>query len=348
VPVQTTPSGINGVLYLVTDIDSVLKLTLLAARDTALASLDYMLCPGNDKNNTFALTGSQSQRPVFTPVSSFPPSVKLTKNPTPPATQRPTKKPTPPPIQTPTKIPTPPPTQKPTKKPTPRPINKPTTMPISFPSSKPTAKPTLVPSFAPTKRPTLAPSTKPTAVTTAASCPYLTLDFNKGVLQGDYVTDQLKTIYGVTISAVANKGGYTPGGAARVFDTSKPGSEAGMGSPNKSCGGPGIGVGGQKGSLYENCAPRGNVVIVQKSDVVTPASSQFGGSVIFDFDSPVYIRKIVILDSDGSKAISLTVSTQNPPKKARSTCANYTFQLVSTGNAIKRTGVEECREAYWS
>lgn len=56
-------------------------------------------------------------------------------------------------------------------------------------------------------------------------CPVVEMDFNVCDLQGgDYITTQLEDKYGLTIGAYSRYGGYTPGGAARVFDSSNPGT----------------------------------------------------------------------------------------------------------------------------
>lgn len=149
-----------------------------------------------------------------------------------------------------------------------------------------------------------------TLASTPESCPEHVLDF-KGASRGQYITDDFKTTHGVTISATAKSGGYTPSNAARIFDSSNPGGSDGdidLGTPNNSCGGPGVGTGGAKGSAYENCVPLGNVLIIQESNKATPDDNYGGGWITFDFVSPAHIDKIVILDSDGCEPVDLTVS----------------------------------------
>ena len=55
-------------------------------------------------------------------------------------------------------------------------------------------------------------------------------------------------------------------GACLVFDTSNPGCNANLGSPNESCGGPGEGSGGSSGLYYENCPTTavGNVLVIEE------------------------------------------------------------------------------------
>ena len=88
--------------------------------------------------------------------------------------------------------------------------------------------------------------------------------------------------YGVVISAVALNRGYTPGGAARIFDTAQPGGFNGdtdLGSPNELCSpsGPGEGAGGAPDSNYANCDPQGMVLIIQESNKAIPDDNAGGG-----------------------------------------------------------------------
>ena len=54
--------------------------------------------------------------------------------------------------------------------------------------------------------------------------------------------------------------------AAVIFNSAKPtGGDVDLGTPNKDFGGPGIGIGGQKGATYQNDTPMGNVLIVAEN-----------------------------------------------------------------------------------
>ena len=95
-------------------------------------------------------------------------------------------------------------------------------------------------------------------------CEYVKLDFNDRT-KGEYITTQLEEDYHVLITASGSGGpndlAFTPGGAARIFDSSDPGIQSAgdpdLGSPHNKCdvGGPGYGQGGKPGSDYENCYP---------------------------------------------------------------------------------------------
>jgi hypothetical protein len=142
----------------------------------------------------------------------------------------------------------------------------------------------------------------------------MNLDFNT-LAPGQYVTDELEGAWGVTINAVDDGGsGYTPGGAARVFDTNNPGTSGSgdpdLGSPNESCsgGGPGVGAGGADGSLYENCIPLNNVLIIQESDKAEWDDSKHGGYIEFIFTDKVYIQELAILDIDSRPHMEVTIT----------------------------------------
>jgi hypothetical protein len=144
------------------------------------------------------------------------------------------------------------------------------------------------------------------------SCPLFAVDF-ASVSEGQYVTNELQSDYLVTIEAT---GGYTPGGAARVFNTANPGTtdngDPDLGSPNSKCdgGGPGKGNGGAPGSSHSNCVPLGNVLIVQEDDKDQPDDNGGGGTIKFSFTRAAKIQDISILDiDDGNNVPRVDVST---------------------------------------
>jgi hypothetical protein len=144
------------------------------------------------------------------------------------------------------------------------------------------------------------------------SCPLVTLDFDT-LSAGDYVTNQLKAAFGVTISATSNNG-FTPNGAARIFDSAVPtGGDTDLGSPNEVCvgGGPGVGQGGVPGSQYENCEPLNKVLIIQtgkQNENDPPNDNRFGGTITFVFDVPSFIQDLAILDIDENNPVKVKVS----------------------------------------
>jgi hypothetical protein len=172
----------------------------------------------------------------------------------------------------------------------------PTLAPVKSGTRRPTSKPVVrVPSALP---PTMMP------IPYRTDCEMTVLDF-EGMVRGQYITNQFYATHGVTISAKSWNGGYTPNGAARIFDTSNPGEfgdgDPDLGSPNQTCDppGPGIGNGGRKGSDFENCEPLGNVLVVQESLKATPSDHELGSEITFRFAYPAFVEKAQVIDNDG-------------------------------------------------
>lgn len=132
--------------------------------------------------------------------------------------------------------------------------------------------------------------------------------FGNDLTRGKYVMDEWKP-YGMVVKS---KGGY--GKSPRLFDCANPGTvEAGdpdLGSPNETCepnGGPGVGVGGERGAPGENCVPLGYALIVQERNnrMEVPDDNARGGVIIFEFTKSggTYVKEIKILDIDYRGAI---------------------------------------------
>lgn len=141
-----------------------------------------------------------------------------------------------------------------------------------------------------------------------SKCPTcVTIDFQtrgdgKTLPRGAYVKNEWFNKYGLTVTASAAVGGFTPNGMARIFDTANPGTNTSgdpdLGSPNSKCpgGGPGIGNNGVPGDLGENCVPVGNVLIVQESNKTIPDDNANGGTLSFSFAKPVLFSDIGLID----------------------------------------------------
>ena len=99
-----------------------------------------------------------------------------------------------------------------------------------------------------------------------------------------------------------------------IFDSSNPtGGDFDLGTPNQDFGGPGIGVGGELGSPFENNLPLGNLVIVAENLVdgdgdglidVPDDGDQIGSLIMFDFGTnvgPVTIRSITLIDVEADE-----------------------------------------------
>ena len=119
-----------------------------------------------------------------------------------------------------------------------------------------------------------------------------------GTAPGDFFPD-------FTVSVLNNDAGPA---AAIIFDSSNPtGGDTDLGTPNQSCGGPGVGTGGEIGEPGENCTPYGNLLIIADNidDFVPPYGivddpddEEEGGMIAFDFDMEVVLQNIVIIDVD--------------------------------------------------
>jgi hypothetical protein len=83
-----------------------------------------------------------------------------------------------------------------------------------------------------------------------------------------------------------------------------------LGSPNQAClgGGPGVGNGGNPNATFPNCAPLGNLLIIQdpRADPNRANDSPFGGCIIFEFSTPIEVVNTGILDVEEA-GVSITV-----------------------------------------
>jgi len=128
---------------------------------------------------------------------------------------------------------------------------------------------------------------------------------------GTYVEDEWYAAYGLKLSA---SGGY--GTVPRLFNTSDVGNarfgDPDLGAPNEKCtpAGPGTGVGGEPGAPGENCQPQGNVLIIQEknANLAQPDDNVDGGVIVFDFETPVYVYEIGLLDMDYEASLEITSS----------------------------------------
>lgn len=115
-----------------------------------------------------------------------------------------------------------------------------------------------------------------------------------------------------TLSVVNNNGPQS----LIIFDSANPtGEDPDLGTPNQTCGGPGIGIGGEVGQPGENCVPLGNLLIIAE-DIVDgdgnglvddPDDDLNGGTITFTWNSPTSPTRIVLMDIDNESA-SVAVS----------------------------------------
>lgn len=142
------------------------------------------------------------------------------------------------------------------------------------------------------------------ALSDASHCERVCIDFSttgdgSALSHGDYVQGEWLKSHGMTITALATKGGYTQHGKARIFDTSQPGEDSDLGSPNQGCGGPGVGLGGAPSEEGANCIPQGNVLIIQESKKAEPDDNSDGGAIKFYFQCPLrQLLSVGLIDID--------------------------------------------------
>jgi hypothetical protein len=154
-------------------------------------------------------------------------------------------------------------------------------------------------------------------------CPVKNLDFDNAV-KGEYIRDKWAQSHGIRITAVKDSDcavgvGYTPWGAARIFDTADPGTnndngDPDLGSPNEDCDIPGPGVGaagspdnGSNPAVW-NCVPQHKTLIIQESHKIYPDDIGCGGTITFDFyHTPAFLSELGFLDVDDNESVEVTV-----------------------------------------
>ena len=126
-----------------------------------------------------------------------------------------------------------------------------------------------------------------------------------GALPWGGFTDGFGLFPGIRVKSVTNNDGPH---TAILFDSSNPSvaDDFDLGTPNASCGGPGIGSGGQVGAPGQNCLPYHNLVIIaedledKNSDNIVdyPDDDGDGGTLEFEFARPVSSVRVVLVDVD--------------------------------------------------
>ena len=85
--------------------------------------------------------------------------------------------------------------------------------------------------------------------------------------------------------------------------TAPTGGDSGLGTPNQDFGGPGNGSGGQQGEDGENSIALGNILIISEdADSGDPDDCGNGGTLTFDFDDPVRLDSIQLVDVNNSNS----------------------------------------------
>jgi uncharacterized repeat protein (TIGR01451 family) len=120
------------------------------------------------------------------------------------------------------------------------------------------------------------------------------------LVAGSVIEDQFASV-GVTVSTPDNEFG------AMIFDSANPtGGDTDLGTPSQP-NGPGIGR--DEGAGIGNVEPQGNILIISEDgDSNDPDDNAKGGTMQFDFDDPVRVTGVGLLDID-QKEKKVTVET---------------------------------------
>ncbi len=130
-----------------------------------------------------------------------------------------------------------------------------------------------------------------------------TIDFDN-LQKGTIVSNQYSNLK-LAISANNNKSGHPD--KAIIFDSANPsGGDDDLGTPNEDFGGPGIGSGGEQGEPGENNTALNKLLIIAEDIVDSnndgfvddPDDEAYGGSIYFDFDEPVKVSNVKLVDID--------------------------------------------------
>ena len=181
-------------------------------------------------------------------------------------------------------------------------------------------------------------------VTPDASRVLPTIDFERtgdgSILRAPVILSNQFEAIGVTVSSTAT---YPRG--PMIVDSSRPSAKArDIGSPNSTFRGAGYGLGGMRGSGWSNTNAHKNVLILA-SDVraTSPDDYESGGTLRFDFDQPVKLSEIHLLDIDknGSfiklyAADGSVISTHLIPRRGVNS-----FQIVNlNASHVRRMDIE--------
>ena len=171
----------------------------------------------------------------------------------------------------------------------------------------------------------LGSGTPPTDNTGIANLCLPTIDFEIDSAGASMVAGQkIDTEWGAWGVRVATNGGSSH--PAMIFDTAGPtGNDPDLGAPNQDFGGPGVGEGGRLNRPGQNGTPLGKVLMIgETSNSALPDDNANGGKIFFNFDFPVRMDEVQILDIDDVNAAGTV--------KAYSDTGGTT--LVATGNML--------------
>lgn len=122
--------------------------------------------------------------------------------------------------------------------------------------------------------------------------------------KGTFITDQYLDDIGMTITGESNHHNRT--GSVIIFDSSNPtGGDYDLGTPNQAYGGPGIGNAGTS-SQGRNDVAENNIIILAENvrdnnndgRVDGPDDDAAGGTISFNFNTPITIEAVTLVDLD--------------------------------------------------
>ncbi|MEM0998735.1 MAG: hypothetical protein AAGN35_16875 [Bacteroidota bacterium] len=122
--------------------------------------------------------------------------------------------------------------------------------------------------------------------------------------KGQFITTLYRDDIGMTISGESDHNNRT--GDVIIFNSAQPsGGDWDLGTPNQAYGGPGIGSGGTN-PMGINNVPEGNIIILAENVrdnnndgfVDNPDDDAAGGTITFDFDDPITLNQLLLVDLD--------------------------------------------------
>jgi hypothetical protein len=178
-----------------------------------------------------------------------------------------------------------------------------------------------------------------------AECPRV-LNFDTGasnqpIVRGERLNQtQPYAAWGVTISTLVPS---QPANslAAMAFNTSAPtGGDFDLGTPHQNFSGPGVGLGGRRGTPGQNSVPLGNVLIISEdNNSNNPDDNANGGTLRFSFQRPMDVAMVGMLDLDSgtSRIVALDGSGATLLDRALQNAGDNGYQDEYLGVANVRT-----------
>ena len=159
---------------------------------------------------------------------------------------------------------------------------------------------------------------------------------------GQVIDDEYHSATGISVTVQV----ASASGVAAIFPSDAPtAADLDLGTPNETCGGLGVGVGGEVGQVGENCMAHNNVLIMPtigdgNGDGFidgAPNDDAGGGTVTFIFSEPVTVDFIEVLDQESQENLTIEtygdvagtnlLDTQNPSGYGDNSYENIPIQV---------------------